>query len=167
MQYAGLFSFVTALQIDARLWRDVLARKPEKPCKYCEFATFLMCKSYVFSLHFRRIYSVSIACLSTQSRPDLGSSDGSFSDVAEDRFRMKKSAPRRMMKSAPKHAWLTNARKPFIFKGLRDCYIFPIRFCNTFATRFPEKVFCNRWNSTGWLWGNATFVNGSMARWPL
>ena len=103
MQYAGLFSFVTALKIGARLWRDVLARNHGKPCKYCEFATFLMCKSYVFSLHFRRIYSVSIACLSTQSRPDLGSSDGSFSDVAGDRFRMKKSAPRRMMKSAPKH----------------------------------------------------------------
>ena len=34
MQYAGLFSFVTALKIGARLWRDVLARKPEKPCKY-------------------------------------------------------------------------------------------------------------------------------------
>ena len=74
-----------------------------KPCKYCEFATFLMCKSYVFSLHFRRIYSVSTACLSTQSRPDLGSSDGAFSDVDGDRFRMKKSASRRMMKSAPKH----------------------------------------------------------------
>ena len=40
MQYAGLFSFVTALQTGARLWRDVLVRKPEKPCKYCEFATF-------------------------------------------------------------------------------------------------------------------------------
>ena len=62
-----------------------------------------MCKSYVFSLHFRRIYSVSIACLSTQSRPDLRSSDGAFSDVDGDRFRMKKSASRRMMKSAPKH----------------------------------------------------------------
>ena len=102
MPHAGLFSFVTALQIGARLWRDVLARKPEKPCKYCEFCVLMMCKSYVFSLHFRRIYSVSIACLSTQSRPDLGSSDGSFSDVAGDRFRMKKSASRRMMKSAPK-----------------------------------------------------------------
>ena len=103
LQYAGLFSFVTAVKIGARLWRDVLARKPEKPCKYCEFATFLMCKSYVFSLHFRRIYSVSIACLSTQSRPDLGSSDGSFSDVAGDCFRIEKSAPRRIMRSAPKY----------------------------------------------------------------
>ncbi len=36
---------------------------------------------------------------------------------------------------------LTSARKPFIFKGLRVCYILPIRFCNSFATRFPEKCF--------------------------
>ena len=52
MQYAGLFSFVTALQIGARLWRDVLARKPEKPCKYCEFATFhdvAACEAYLYS----------------------------------------------------------------------------------------------------------------------
>ena len=89
----------------AMYWRDVLAQKPEKPCKYCEFATFLMCKSYVFSLHFRRIYSVSIACLSTQSRPDLGSSDGSFSDIAGVSFRIEKSAPRRIMRSAPKYGY--------------------------------------------------------------
>ena len=43
MQCAGLFSFVTALQIGARLWRDVLARKPEKPCKYCEFCYLMIC----------------------------------------------------------------------------------------------------------------------------
>jgi hypothetical protein len=43
LPYAGLFSFVTALQIGARLWRDVLARKPEKPCKYCEFCVLMIC----------------------------------------------------------------------------------------------------------------------------
>ena len=43
MQYAGLFSFVTAVYDAARLWRDVLARKPEKPCKYYEFCVLMMC----------------------------------------------------------------------------------------------------------------------------
>ena len=48
MQYAGLFSFVAAVYDAARLWRDVLARKPEKPCKYCEFCYLMMCNKSRF-----------------------------------------------------------------------------------------------------------------------
>jgi len=61
MPYAGLFSFVTALKIGERLWRDVLVRKPEKPCKYCEFATFHYSFWSVFSPLLRRMNPVSTA----------------------------------------------------------------------------------------------------------
>ena len=43
MQHAGLFSFVTARSDGALCRRDVLARNPGKPCKYCEFCVLMIC----------------------------------------------------------------------------------------------------------------------------
>ena len=53
--------------------------------------------------------------------------------------------------------WLRCAEKPSKINGLRIWAFWGIRFCNTFATRFPEKAFCNRWNSTEWLCGKGLF----------
>ena len=103
MPYAGLFSFVTALKIGARLWRDVLARKPEKPCKYCEFATFHYSFWSVLSPLLRRMNPVSTAGWDRKKGRLFGSNHGSFSNVPELCLRIEKSAPRRIMRSAPKY----------------------------------------------------------------
>ena len=161
MQYAGLFSVVTARSDGARLWRDVLARKPEKPCKYCEFATFHYSFWSVFSPLLRRMNHVSTAGWDRKKGRLLGSNHGSFYNVPELCLRIEKSAPRRIMRSAPKYreigcqetAGFGKIAGCLINQGFMACRYLPeIRI---WERNFPRNVFGHVTHELGNGFGNS------------